>query len=103
MSVYAIALINISDRTGYALYEQGFMDIFNRFRGKLLAVDEAPVVMEGEWPHTRTVLLEFPDQAELDRWYHSDAYQALATHRFASSHGMVAVIKALSAPATGVH
>lgn len=96
MSVYAIALINISDRTGYALYEQGFMDIFNRFRGKLLAVDEAPVVMEGEWPHTRTVLLEFPDQAELDRWYHSDAYQALATHRFASSHGRVAVIKSLS-------
>ena len=103
MSVYAIALINISDRTGYAVYEQGFMDIFSRFRGRLLAVDEAPVVMEGEWPHTRTVLLEFPDQAELDRWYHSDAYQALATHRFASSHGMVAVIKALSAPATGVH
>ncbi len=98
MSVYAIALINISDRAGYAVYEQGFMDIFNRFKGRLLAVDEAPVVKEGEWPHTRTVLLEFPDQAELDRWYHSDAYQALARHRFASSQGVVAVIKSLSAP-----
>jgi len=42
MSVYAIALINISDRAGYAVYEQGFMDIFNRFKGRLLAVDENP-------------------------------------------------------------
>lgn len=101
MSVYAIALINISDRSRYALYEQGFVEIFSRYRGKVLAVDEAPVVKEGEWPHTRTVLLEFPDQAELDRWYHSDAYQALAAHRFASSTGAVAVIQSLSAPPQG--
>jgi uncharacterized protein (DUF1330 family) len=98
MSVYAIALISISDRAGYAAYEQGFMEIFNRFSGKLLAVDEAPVVKEGEWPHTRTVLLEFPDQAEFDRWHHSDAYQALARHRFSASQGAIAVIRSLSAP-----
>ena len=98
MSVYAIALINSTDRTGYAAYEQGVMAIFNQYKGRLLAVDETPVVKEGEWHHTRTVLLEFPDQAELDRWYHSDAYQALARHRFAASQGAVAVIQSLSAP-----
>jgi len=95
MSVYTIALLNISDRKEYANYEQGFMEIFNRYSGKLLAVDEAPVVKEGTWPYTRTVLIEFPSQAELDRWYHSDAYQALAKHRFAASQASIAVVKSL--------
>ena len=95
MSVYAIAVIDISDRGGYAAYEQGFMEIFNRYQGKLLAVDESPVVKEGAWPYTRTVLAEFPSHAEFDRWYHSDDYQALAKHRFAASRGSVAVIKSL--------
>jgi len=96
MTVYAVALIDISDRAGYARYEQGFMDIFSRFGGKLLAVDEAPIVKEGNWPHTRTVLVEFPDQAEFDRWYESDAYQALAKHRFASSEASIVLIRSLT-------
>lgn len=95
MATYAIALINISDRSGYAAYEKGFMDIFGRYRGKVLAVDEAPVVKEGTWPYTRTVLLEFPSNAEFDRWYHSDAYQALAKHRFGASQASIAVIRSL--------
>ena len=95
MSVYVIALINITDRNGYAKYEKGFMEIFSRYQGKALSVDEAPVVKEGAWPYTRTVLIEFPSQAEFDRWYHSDAYQALAKHRFAASQASIAVVKSL--------
>jgi uncharacterized protein (DUF1330 family) len=99
MAVYAIALLKIDDRSEYANYEKGFMEIFARYSGKLLAVDEAPLVLEGEWPHTRTVLIEFPNQAELDRWYRSDAYQRLAQHRFKASTGAIAVIQGLATPA----
>lgn len=95
MTVYAIALLKIEDRTEYARYEQGFMAIFNQYEGKLLAVDESPVVKEGTWNHTRTVLLQFPDAKALDRWYHSEAYQALAQHRFSASSGSVVVIQGL--------
>jgi len=95
MSVYAIALINISDRTGYANYEAGFMDIFSRYGGKLLAVDEAPVVKEGSWPYTRTVVIEFESQQALDAWYHSQEYQALAQHRFNASSASIAVIQGI--------
>lgn len=95
MSVYAIALLKIDDRTEYARYEQGFMAIFNQYDGKLLAVEESPVVKEGQWNHTRTVLLQFPDAHAFDRWYHSDAYQALAQHRFGASSGSVVVIQGL--------
>jgi uncharacterized protein (DUF1330 family) len=98
MTVYVIALLTIEDRAEYGRYEQGFMEIFGKFKGKLLAVDEAPVTLEGTWPHTRTVLVEFPDQAELERWYRSDAYQKLAQHRFKASTGSIAVIHGLAGP-----
>jgi uncharacterized protein (DUF1330 family) len=57
--------------------------------GKLLAVDEAPTVKEGDWPYTRTVLIEFPTAEAFDAWFNSPEYQALAEHRplyAASSH-----------------
>ena len=96
MSVYVIALINIHDRERYADYEAGFVDIFARHGGKLLAVDETPAVKEGTWPWTRTVLLEFEDSDALDRWYGSAEYQTLAQHRFAASEAAIAVVKSLA-------
>jgi uncharacterized protein (DUF1330 family) len=57
MSVYLIAQINIHNRTTYAKYASGFMEIFTRYSGRILSVDEAPKVIEGEWRYTRTVLL----------------------------------------------
>jgi uncharacterized protein (DUF1330 family) len=97
MTVYAVALIDIDDRAEYARYEEGFMAIFNQYRGRLLAVDEAPSVIEGSWPHTRTVLLEFPDRDELDRWYRSQAYQDLMRHRLRASRGSIAIVQGLPA------
>ena len=96
MTVYAIALLNITDPEGYAAYGRGFMDIFSRHPGRVLAVDEAPLVKEGDWPHTRTVLLEFPDAEAFEAWYGSEAYRALARHRHAASTGSVVLIKALT-------
>ena len=93
MTVYAIALLNIADRDRYGAYQSGFMEVFSRFSGKLLAVDEAPTVKEGDWPHTRTVLIEFPDAEAFDAWFSSPECQALARHRHAASTGSIAVIK----------
>jgi uncharacterized protein (DUF1330 family) len=93
MSVYLVALINIHDRAEYANYAAGFIEVFNQYDGKLLAVDESPDLLEGEWPYTRTVLIEFPSAAQADAWYHSQAYQQLATHRFAASVANLVRIK----------
>jgi len=95
MSVYTVALINIHDRDGYANYEAGFMDIFSQYGGKMLAVDEAPVEIEGHWPYTRTVLIEFDSAEAMDAWYQSDEYQALAKHRFNASDASIARIQGL--------
>ena len=47
MSSYVVAQISINDREKYARYEAGFMDIFSRFGGQVLAVDESPILSRG--------------------------------------------------------
>lgn len=96
MSHYLIAKIDIVDREEYGLYEAGFMEIFAKHNGQVLAVDENVKLLEGEWPATRTVLIEFPSEEDAMAWYCSDEYQQLAKHRFASSDGNVILIKGVS-------
>ncbi len=95
MSVILVAQITIHDRARYGDYEAGFLDIFSRYDGNLRAVDEAPEILEGEWPCTRTVLIEFPDREAALAWYASDEYQRLAEHRKAASVGNIAMLKSL--------
>jgi len=92
MAIYLIALIEIHDRQRYAKYEAGFMEIFARYSGRMRAVDERVEVLEGDWPATRTVLVEFPDKDAALAWYRSDEYQQLAEHRYAASVASIALV-----------
>ncbi len=94
MPFYVVAQLNIHDRTRYARYESGFMEIFSKYGGSVLSVDEAAKVLEGEWNYMRTVLLEFPSEERAMAWYHSPEYQSLAQHRFAASDANIVLIKA---------
>ena len=95
MPIYIVAQINIDDRDTYARYEAGFMEIFDRYEGELLAVDEAVKELEGSWEYMRTVIIQFPDEAAARSWYDSDDYQALAQHRFAASAANLAIVQGL--------
>ncbi|HQR47898.1 MAG TPA: DUF1330 domain-containing protein [Steroidobacteraceae bacterium] len=96
MSVYVVAQITIHDRAGYSRYEEGFLGVFQLFKGELLAVSENPTVVEGQWPCTRTVLIRFPSQEEAARWYQSPEYQAIAQHRFRASTGNAVIVEGLT-------
>ena len=96
MPVYIVAELTIEDRAEYARYEAGFMEIFQNYRGEVLAVDEQPQVIEGEWKHSRTVLLRFPDAAEAERWYGSPEYRAIAQHRWKASRANVAILQGMA-------
>lgn len=91
---YAIAQIRIDDPERYRQYEAGFMEIFQKYGGEILAVDDDPEVVEGDWPYTRMVVLRFDDEAAAETWYRSPEYQELAKHRFASSAGTLAFARA---------
>ncbi|MBM4383188.1 MAG: DUF1330 domain-containing protein [Deltaproteobacteria bacterium] len=96
MPAYVLAELTIEDRAEYGRYEAAFMDVFKNFRGELLVVDEKPTVVEGTWPHTRTVLIRFPDAAEAERWYRSPEYQAIAQHRWRASRANAVILQGLA-------
>lgn len=95
MAVYIIAQINIHDRAEYEKYSEGFLEVFARYKGELLVVSEEPVVVEGEWPYTRTVVIRFPSAEEAQSWYDSPEYQAIAQHRFRASKANAVIVEEL--------
>jgi uncharacterized protein (DUF1330 family) len=95
VGVYVVAQIRIHDREAYGRYELGFMEIFAQYGGEMLAVDEAPVTLEGQWDHTRTVIIRFASSADARAWYDSDAYQDLAQHRWDGSAADIAIVAGL--------
>lgn len=92
MSSYFLALIDIRDAAEYDRYLAGFDAAFAPFGGEVVAVEDNPRVLEGTWPAGRTVLIRFPDDDALRRWYDSPAYQAIALHRRAAATADIAVI-----------
>jgi uncharacterized protein (DUF1330 family) len=53
VTVYAIAQLRFSDRAAYDRYQLRFTDVFSRYQGTLLAADESPQLIEGQWIGTR--------------------------------------------------
>lgn len=98
MTAYVVAKVTITDRETYARYANGFMAALTPFGGKLLSVDEAPEVIEGEWRCTRTVLAEFASKAVMKAWYASPAYQVLVQHRFAASSADIVLLEGFAPP-----
>jgi uncharacterized protein (DUF1330 family) len=95
MTVYAIAQLRFTDQAAYDRYQQRFMAVFGEFRGTLLAADERPQVIEGDWDREKVVLMSFPDEAEFRRWSESSEYQHISKDREAGSDSVVLLVKGL--------
>jgi uncharacterized protein (DUF1330 family) len=76
MPVYFVGQIQINDDEVYAKYMEAAGPSFAKGKIKLLAVDDNPLPIEGDWHGGKTVLLEFEDEAGFRAWYDSDEYQA---------------------------
>jgi len=93
--VYAIAQLRITDRAAYNRYQARFMEVMKRFRGRLLAADEHPRVVEGAWDREKVVLLEFPDEPAFREWAESPEYLEIAKDRKAGSEAVVLLVKGI--------
>ncbi len=82
MPAYLIAQVTIHDSAEYEKYLAGFMEAFAPFEGRVLVAADDVEVLEGTWPRTHTVVLEFPSMGHARRWYESSGYQSIAQHRF---------------------
>ena len=89
MSCYFIAQLKIHDKLGYKKYLNGFDRIFKKYGGEIIAVDENPLILEGEWNYSRFVIIRFSNEEKAGKWYHSPEYQSLLQHRLNASTGPV--------------
>jgi uncharacterized protein (DUF1330 family) len=78
---YFSAQIRINDYTEYEKYLENFDEIFSRYKGEYLAIDESPVILEGKWNYTKTVLVKFNSKPDFEEWYYSEEYQSILRHR----------------------
>ena len=99
MTVYAVAQITITDRAAYNRYQARFMEVFGRFKGRLLAADEAPKIVEGTWDRQKIILMSFPDEDAFQAWAQSPAYREISIDRAAGSNGIVLLVKGFAQPA----
>jgi uncharacterized protein (DUF1330 family) len=96
MTVYAIAQLSITDRAAYNRYQSRFVEVMNRFQGRLLAADEHPRILEGQWDRDKLVLMSFPDEGAFYEWANSPAYQEISKDRIAGSNAVVLLVRGLS-------
>jgi uncharacterized protein (DUF1330 family) len=89
VSAYVVAQLSVHDRVRYERYAAAFFPTLSPFGGRLLAADEPPKVLEGDWTRDKLVLLAFPDRAAALAWAASPAYRAIAVDRLAASDAVV--------------
>ena len=95
MTVYVIANVKFTREELYRRYQARFFEVFKQFKGRLLAADEAPRVLDGVFSHDKVVLMQFPDQAEAERFLYSPAYEEISKDRIAGSEVVSVMVKAL--------
>jgi len=96
MTVYVVAQLSFTDRAAYDRYQARFMDVFRKFEGRLLAADEHPVVLEGDWQRNKVVLLAFPDEGAARRFTDSSEYQEISRDRRAGADTLSLLVHGIS-------
>lgn len=85
MSYYFIALIQITDPIEYKNYLNKAGEVFKKYKGNYIVLDDDPIVLEGTWDYTRTVIIEFVNKIDFDNWYNSSEYQEILKFRLNAS------------------
>jgi uncharacterized protein (DUF1330 family) len=95
MTVYAIAQGKIENRERFDQYVAEATPTLIAHDAKVLAVDESPVIVEGNVDYPRTVVIEFESEAAFRRWYDSPEYTAARRVRLDAAQGTFILVKAL--------
>jgi len=101
MTVYVIANVKFTKEELYRRYQSRFADVFRQFKGKLLVADEAPKVVDGAFAHDKVVVMEFPDEAEAERFLDSPAYQEISKDRIAGAETLAVMVNEFPVPLVG--
>jgi len=95
MPYYFIANIKIFDETEYKKYLIKSGEVFSKYNGEYLVVDNNPEVLEGNWKYSRTVIIKFDTKPDFEKWYNSSEYKEILKYRLSSSTCDTILVKGL--------
>ena len=92
MKAYVIAAETVNDHAMFDSYRKAVPATLVPFGGTFITRGGHKTVLEGEWPHARLVIIEFPSRAAAEAWYASDAYRKIISLRHKSSVGNLIIV-----------
>ena len=92
MKAYVIATETIKDQAMFDSYRKEVVSTVAPFGGQFIVRGGNLSILEGEWPHPRLVIIEFPSRAAAEGWYKSANYQKVISLRLESSVGSVIIV-----------
>ncbi len=93
MSCYFVANIRITNKEIYQKYLDSCDEVFSKFKGNYLAVDENPEILEGSWNYSKVVIIEFNNKDDLNLWYKSNSYQEILKYRLDGSDSSAMIVQ----------
>jgi len=92
MKAYVIAAETVNDPAMFDLYRKEVPATVAAFGGQFVARGGNLTALEGEWPHPRLVIIEFPSRTAAEGWYKSAEYQKIISLRLKSSVGNLIIV-----------
>ncbi len=77
MAAYLIGHIIIKDPIQWEIYVDGVRKSLSPFGAEIIFRGKRASVLAGTHPYDLAVVIKFPDQTTLQRWYQDDSYQKL--------------------------
>jgi uncharacterized protein (DUF1330 family) len=96
MSIYFVVNSTVKDRGLLNEYTESVGPSLGLVPIKVLAADNESQTIEGTPAGSRTVVLEFENEADFRTWYDSPEYQAVVGKRLAATDGFGLIAKSLT-------
>ena len=93
MSGYVIAQIKVTNPKNYKEYLAKVTGIVKKFDGEFLVRGGEFKHVEGEWKHSRNIIVKFPSYEKALEWYNSEEYKPVRQIRLDNSVGNFIIVK----------
>ena len=77
MPAYLVGHITVRDQEKWKIYTDGVKRSLEPFHAEVVFRGNRHAVLSGRHEYDQAVVISFEDQAQLEKWYFSEAYQSL--------------------------
>jgi len=92
MSAYLVVDLDIQDSDAIADYRSKALPLVAEAGGRLIALDDAPLQLEG-WEASNMLIIEFPDMQAIRDLFASPAYAPLARQRQSAAGSRIIALR----------